>query len=78
MNIIQNASTPQKTKIRKISNQAQQILITNIVRFNNAPPRSVERADILQSTFDEIKDIEPFIDISQVRSWFNNNKNKYK
>lgn len=78
LNIIQNASTPQKTKIRKISNQAQQILITNIVRFNNAPPRSVERADILQSTFDEIKDIEPFIDISQVRSWFNNNKNKYK
>lgn len=46
LNVILNASSRQKTKIRAISNTAQQILITNIVVFNNAPSRSIERADI--------------------------------
>ena len=46
LNVILNASSRQKTKIRAIPNTAQQILIRNIVVFNNAPSRSIERADI--------------------------------
>lgn len=75
--LITKAGSRPKAKIRKLSNEIQQILIQNSIDFNNAKPRSDERANILKSTYEKVKEKEPNIEITQVRSWFNNNKKKY-
>lgn len=65
-----------KVNTRKLSDDGKQILLKNSKLFNSAKPRSLERKQILESTFNDLQDIEPNIAKAQVRSWFNNNKDK--
>ena len=74
---IKKAKSRQKANIRSLPDKAQRILAQNTVSFNKAVPRSRERSDILRTTYDLIKEIEPNIEMMQIRSWFNNNKTKY-
>lgn len=74
---IKKAKSRQKANIRALPDKAQRILVQNSVSFNKAIPRSQERSNILRTTYDLIKEIEPDIEMMQIRSWFNNNKTKY-
>lgn len=66
----------EKVNTRKLTNNGEQILINNSEIFNQAPPRSIERKQVLESTFNDLQHIEPNIDKNQIRTWFYNNKSK--
>lgn len=78
---VSNAEKNPKQKItkgntRKLSQNGKQILLKNLNDFNQAPPRSFERKQIIENTFKDLQDIDQNIDKIQIRSWFSNNKKK--
>lgn len=71
------SKSSQKVNIRNLPENAQQILLANSIRFNNALAFSLERKQILENTYSEVLEIVPNITIKQIRSWFSNNKDKH-
>ena len=74
--LLEEASSRPKANIRGLPSAVIQVLQENIIQFNRAQPRSAERNAILNSTLARAQEIEPTITRIQIRSWFNNNKNK--
>lgn len=76
LKLLKKASNINKISINKIPEVGLEILRTNLIAFKSAPERSANRKNIILESYRKVQELEPGIELNQIKAWFNNHKNK--